>query len=205
MVDEQGREIGATVPGLGRGNRCLRSAVLVGVDSTLGPVPGDSGSRLPSSAEDPDFFRLLVDSHQRFVGAPLVDPAATARWLYEDAPFGLLAHDADADPRFVYANRTAQRCFEYGWDEFTGLRSRLSAEPDRQEDRNRLLAEVREHQFSTGYRGLRIARSGRRFWIEDVTMWNLVSVGGVRIGQAAVFYRYSDASTTRPEVGRTAF
>jgi PAS domain-containing protein len=174
------------------------------VDSTTGPARGGSASRLPSSAEDPDFFRLLVDSHQRFVGEPLVDPVATARWLYEEAPFGLLAHDADADPRFVYANRTAQRCFEYGWDEFTGLRSRLSAEPDRQEDRNRLLTEVREHNFSTGYRGLRIAKSGRRFWIEDVTMWNLVTDSGVRVGQAAVFPRYADARANQPDGDRHA-
>jgi PAS domain-containing protein len=159
-------------------------------------------SHLPSSAEDPDFFRLLVDCHQRFVGTPLVDPAADARWLYEDAPFGLLVHDADPDPRFVYANRVAQRCFEYGWSEFAGLRSRLSAEPDRQEDRNRLLTDVRENDFSTGYRGLRIAKSGRRFWIEDVTMWNLVDAAGVRVGQAAAFNRCADASN-RPEVERT--
>ena len=48
-------------------------------------------------------------------------------WLYEHAPFGLLAHDTSADPRFVYANSTAQGCFGYAWEEFVGLPSRLSA------------------------------------------------------------------------------
>ncbi|ABW14794.1 conserved hypothetical protein [Parafrankia sp. EAN1pec] len=41
------------------------------------------------------------------------------------APFGLLAHDASTDPLFVYANKTAQQRFEYTWDEFVGMPSRL--------------------------------------------------------------------------------
>jgi PAS domain-containing protein len=162
---------------------------------------GESVSHLPLPHDDPDFFALLSGCHLRFVGSPLVDPTTTARWLYEDAPFGLLAHDADPDPQFVYANRRAQRCFEYDWEEFTALRSRLSAEPDRREDRDRLLDAVRRNDFATGYRGMRIAKSGRRFWIEDVTMWNLMNGAGVRVGQAAAFYRWSDASTGPRDVG----
>ena len=61
---------------------------------------------------DPAFARLLIDSYHRFVGPSLVDEAAgeepTARWLYQEAPFCLLAHDTQADPCFVYANRAAQ-------------------------------------------------------------------------------------------------
>jgi hypothetical protein len=40
---------------------------------------------------------------------------------------------------------------------------------------------------------MRITKSGRRFWIEDVTMWNLVDDDGIRRGQAAVFLRWPDA------------
>ena len=138
------------------------------------------------------FFTLLAACHLRFVGTPLAGPDATARWLYEDAPFGVLAHDGADDPRFTYANLTAQRCFEYDWAEFVGLPSRFSAEPDRREDRQRLLDAVHEKGYATGYRGRRIAKSGRRFWIEDVTMWNLVQ-DGVLVGQAATFPRWTDA------------
>ncbi|MFF3444412.1 MEKHLA domain-containing protein [Streptosporangium sp. NPDC002721] len=142
---------------------------------------------------NPDFLDLLADSHLRLVGTPLTGPETATRWLHEDAPFGLLAHDAADDPRFTYANATAQRCFEYEWEEFVGLPSRLSAEPDRREDRQRLLDTVHRDGFATGYRGRRIARSGRRFWIEDVTMWNLVDGDGVLVGQAATFLRWRDA------------
>jgi PAS domain-containing protein len=139
----------------------------------------------------------MCDSFSRLVGRPLIldaeSPAALAAWLYDKAPFGLLAHDAEIDPRFTYANKTAQRAFEYNWDEFTCLRSRLSTEPDRREDRDRLLEAVAQRGFVEGYRGVRISKSGRRFWVEDVTMWNLVDDDGIRRGQAAVFLRWPDA------------
>ncbi|TSD89846.1 MEKHLA domain-containing protein [Mycobacterium sp. KBS0706] len=145
-----------------------------------------------SLARDPDFLRLLAGSHARLVGAPLLpedarDDEARARWLYEAAPFCVLAHNTDADPRFIYANRAAQARFEYGWDEFTTLPSRLSAEaPDRAE-RQRLLDAVTRDGFIGDYRGLRIAKSGRRFWIESATVWQLVDEAGALHGQAAAF------------------
>ncbi|MEV6766406.1 MEKHLA domain-containing protein [Streptomyces sp. NPDC051105] len=144
-----------------------------------------------------DFAHLLLSSHERLTGLPLCPPAfpdasESARWLYEFAPFGLLAHDAGPDPVFVYANTTAQKCFEYGWEEFVRLPSRLSAEPDAQGDRDAFVRSVTERGFASGYRGLRIAKSGRRFWIEDVTMWNLLDADGTCHGQAAVFPSWTD-------------
>jgi hypothetical protein len=150
-------------------------------------------------ARDPDFLRLLAGSHARLVGTPLLpeeagdDPAEQARWLYDEAPFCVLAHNTDADPRFVYANKAAQTRFEYGWDEFITLPSRLSAEaPDRAE-RQRLLDAVTRDGFIGDYRGLRIAKSGRRFWIERATVWQLIDEAGVLRGQAATFSDWRDA------------
>ena len=149
-------------------------------------------------ARDPDFLRLLAGSHARLVGAPLLpeeagdDPAAQARWLYDEAPFCVLAHNTDADPRFVYANKAAQARFEYGWDEFTTLPSRLSAEaPDRAE-RQRLLDAVTRDGFIGDYRGVRIAKSGRRFWIESAVVWQLIDEAGILRGQAATFSEWRD-------------
>src|SRR5262249_32264936 len=101
--------------------------------------------------------------------------------------------NTDPDPRFVYANRTAQRCFEYSWDEFVALPSRLSAQTAERAAREQLLARVTAHGFLCGYRGLRIAKSGPRFWIEDGTVWQLIDRHGVRHGQAALFARWHDA------------
>jgi PAS domain-containing protein len=140
-----------------------------------------------NSPMDPDFFLLLTGSYARLVGQRLVTADQGAAWLYDDAPFAVVAHNTEADPRFIYANRTAQACFEYSWDEFTALRSRFSAEmPDRAE-RQRLLESVTRNGFVAGYRGLRIAKSGRRFWIEGGVVWQLTGEDGVWRGQAAMF------------------
>jgi MEKHLA domain len=146
-------------------------------------------------AASPEFFRLLDHSYERFVGSPLAPSGSGPAWLYHHAPFAVVAHNTEPDPRFIYANRTAQTCFEYGWDEFTSLRSRFSAEvPDRTE-RQRVLDAVTRDGFVTGYRGLRIAKSGRRFWIEDGTVWQLIDADGVWRGQAAMFPSWKDVRT----------
>ena len=150
-----------------------------------------------SPSTDQALVTLLSGSYTRLTGRPLL-PAWSdlpgraddaARWLYEEAPFCLLVHDVSPDPVFIYANLAAQRAFEYPWQEFVGLPSRLSAEaPDRAE-REAFLTTVRNQGFVDGFRGLRVARSGRQFWIEDATVWNLVDENGVRHGQAAAIRR----------------
>jgi PAS domain-containing protein len=159
-----------------------------------------------SPPTDQALLALLSSSYTRLTGRPLlpafrsVDLSAdlsadldAARWLYEGAPFCLLVHDVSPDPVFIYANLAAQRAFEYPWEEFVGLPSRLSAEaPDRAE-REAFLTAVRNQGFVDGFRGLRVAKSGRRFWIEDTTVWNLVDEDDIRHGQAAVIRRCTPA------------
>ncbi|HWA79873.1 MAG TPA: MEKHLA domain-containing protein [Acetobacteraceae bacterium] len=146
---------------------------------------------------DPEFFALLSGSYLRLLGIPLIPHAQglhdPARWLYEQAPCSVLAHNTDPDPRFIYANRAAQACFEYTWEELTSLPSRLSAEAPNREERQRLLKEVSSRGFATGYAGLRISKTGRRFWIEDGTVWQLLAEDGEVRGQAAIFSRWRDA------------
>lgn len=137
---------------------------------------------------NPEFFHLLNTSYLRLLGAPLVavnipDPA---RWLYEDAPFAVLAHNTAVDPVFIYGNKAAQTLFEYSWNELITLPSRLSAEPMERAERQRFLDRVLRDGFVTGYRGIRVAKSGQRFWIEDATVWDLRDEQGTFRGQAAM-------------------
>jgi len=142
---------------------------------------------------DPAFFALLAGSYARLVGAPLVPQGQDARWLYHEAPFAVLAHGSDRDPKFIYANVAAQACFEYSWKEFLALPSRLSAEPTDRAERQALLVKVARDGFLSGYRGVRIAKSGRRFIIEDGIIWELIDGEGRRHGQAATFRLWRDA------------
>jgi hypothetical protein len=140
-----------------------------------------------------ELFRLLNDSYLRLLDKPLVPEGVDgAGWLYSSAPFAVLAHDGGADPVFMYANRTAQACFEYSWDEFIQLPSRLSAEAAERADRQRLLDAVARQGFVTGYRGVRVAKSGRRFWIEDGTIWQLYDEHENYRGQAALIPSWRD-------------
>jgi hypothetical protein len=141
---------------------------------------------------DPDFFSLLTGSYARIVGRTLVQDGQGPSWLYNDAPFVILAHNTEDDPRFIYANRTAQSCFEYDWDEFITLPSRLSAEQPDRDERQRLLDAVTRDGFIDDYRGLRIAKSGRRFWIDKAIVWQLIDETGKRLGQAATFSAWQD-------------
>lgn len=145
---------------------------------------------------DPAFYQLLADSYARLLGRPLVPeplpPADAARWLYEQAPFAVLAHNTAPDPVFVYGNRAAQARFEYDWDAITQLPSRLSAEPPNQEERQRFLARVQRVGYETGYTGVRITRTGRRFMIEEATLWQLIDADGTLHGQAVVIPRTRD-------------
>lgn len=146
--------------------------------------------------DDAWFGELLIGSYEAVVGAPMAPEglagADAARWLY-DGPFCLLAHDTSPDPRFIYANLAAQKCFEYSWQEFRGMPSRLSAEAGNREERQAFMAAVLTQGYVGDYRGLRIAKSGRRFWIEDTTVWNLVDRGGTLRGQAALVRRCTSA------------
>jgi len=170
---------------------------LTSLTNIPGLDPNSSGPSDPFLAHNPIFVGLLTQTYQDCLGKDLtpsgLDPNAAAVWLYEQAPFCLLVHNTAADPRFVYANRTAQVCFEYEWDEMTLLPSRQSAEPPDRAERQSFIEAVTRDGFATGYRGLRAAKSGRQFWIEDVTMWQLVDASGSLRGQAAVYGRWTDA------------
>jgi hypothetical protein len=103
------------------------------------------------------------------------------------APFVVLSHNTAANPLLNYANRCGLELFELTWDELTRLPSRQTAEPNEQEDRQRLLATVTKQGYIDNYRGIRVAKSGRRFLIEQATVWNLLDENGGFYGQAATF------------------
>jgi hypothetical protein len=153
--------------------------------------------RLTNLSVDPDFFDLITNSFCRLVGKPLAVEGQGPDWLYSDAPFPVLAHNTEPDPRFIYANKTAQACFEYTWDEFISLPSRLSAEAPNRAERQRLMEAVALKGFISDYSGLRISKSGRRFSIENGIVWQLIDRNGHSHGQAATF-----SSWKTPEVSR---
>lgn len=132
---------------------------------------------------------LLSDSYRRLLGRPLLDVANDqdlGRQAFE-ADFALLSHDTQADPVFNYANNTALELFELSWAELITMPSRLSAEPVNRQERESLLARVTSDGYIDDYSGVRISKSGKRFLIQNATVWNVVDSDGRYRGQAAWF------------------
>lgn len=137
---------------------------------------------------------LIAESFRRVAGRPLVDGTGDPAALLWRAPRVILAHGTEDDPLFFYANRLATELFEVPAAAFIGMPSRLSAEAPERAERARFLERVARDGFVADYAGIRIARSGRRFRIEQALVWNLVDGAGRLHGQAATFDRWTDLS-----------
>ena len=133
---------------------------------------------------------LIADSFLRLTGETLVPPNMSPADALWHLPAVVVAHGTEADPVFFYANRMALDLFGFTANEFICLPSRLSAEPLAREERARLLTQVAAKGFIADYTGVRIARSGRRFTIEQATVWNLQDGHGSMQGQAACFAQW---------------
>ncbi|MBD2327388.1 MEKHLA domain-containing protein [Alkalinema sp. FACHB-956] len=157
------------------------------VPSTIDPAPWQS----PASLRH---VQRLLNSFAQQVGRSLLanqgSPDAIAQALFE-APFVVVSHGTEADPIFNYGNQQALNLWEFDWDSFTQLPSRQSAEASEYVDREQLLAEAKLKGYISNYRGIRISRTGRRFWIDNVILWGVVDEQGAPCGQAATFDQWT--------------
>ncbi len=147
------------------------------------------------------WIRWLLDSHALWLKRELVDRSGsvdeeTRRLFF--APFVVVSHAESDDPILNYGNRQALDLWEMTWAEFTATPSRLTAEPMNRTERARMLQRVATHGFATDYRGVRISRTGRRFLVEDATVWNVLDGHGVKRGQAASFSRWTPLERKTP-------
>jgi hypothetical protein len=135
----------------------------------------------------PDDERLLclLRSYKMWLGHELCTPME----LF-DAPFVLLAHGIELPPILFYGNRRALELWEMDFDAFTRMPSLRTAEADLRDAREKLLADVAAQGYSEGYRGVRVSATGKRFEIEQATVWNIMDGSAQRIGQAAMFPRF---------------
>lgn len=138
--------------------------------------------------------QLLLDSFHRWTGRELLTRTGSleeqARALFA-APVVVVSHGIEPDPILNYGNQLALDLWELPWMQFTRTPSRLTAEPMNRDERARMLAVAEVQGYFAGYRGIRISSSGKRFFVEDATVWNVVDASGSRVGQAAMFARWT--------------
>ena len=139
-----------------------------------------------------EHIAIVQNSYKKLLGrdllasVPSLSAVEAARAIWE-ATFMVVSHDTAPDPIFNYANQATLRLFAMTWEEFTALPSRQSAEPPTREERAHLLAQVTAKGFVENYSGIRIAKTGQRFEIRNVTVWNLTHPDGTYAGQAATY------------------
>ena len=138
--------------------------------------------------------QLILTSYRRLLGRELLtrggDPEDEAERLFE-APFVALSHGTEADPVLNYANRVALALWQMTPETLVTTPSRLTAEPMQRSQRQRFLEQTAQQGFMTGYEGVRISTTGKRFLIQDATIWNLTGDDGRPSGQAATFAKWS--------------
>ncbi|HEX7765528.1 MAG TPA: MEKHLA domain-containing protein [Nitrospira sp.] len=138
--------------------------------------------------------QFLLDSFRRWTGRDLLirtgSPEEQAQALFA-APFVVVSHDTQADPILNYGNQQALDLWDLSWAQLTSTPSRLTAEPMNRDERARMLAVAEKQGYYSGYRGIRISSTGKRFLVEDATVWNVIDGQGIRVGQAATFARWT--------------
>jgi hypothetical protein len=150
--------------------------------------------------DDPPWLRspaletsgLILESHRRAWGRPLLAlPATATRRLAAQELFSagtvVAAHDGGEDPRLIYANRAALSLWRRDWATMVGMPSRLTAEPCERAARSIALAEALDQGRFSGYSGIRVDSSGRRFQIRKARLWTLWDSQGQACGQGACF------------------
>ncbi|MCZ2341640.1 MAG: MEKHLA domain-containing protein [Bacteroidales bacterium] len=136
------------------------------------------------------FVPLMLDSYRHWLGRELMArdgfPAEQAERVFA-APFVVVAHGTQADPLLCYANRVALDLWEMDVETLLRTPSRMTAEPMHRDERAALMDRTTREGHATGYGGIRISRTGKRFQIRDAIVWNVLDSNGQRMGQAATF------------------
>lgn len=138
--------------------------------------------------------QYLLDSYVHWTAQELIardgTPLEKAERLF-NSPFAVVSHGLQDDPIFNYGNQTALDLWEVSWHQFTQTPSRLSAEPINREERARMLAQANIQGYLSDYQGVRISQSGKRFLVEQATVWNIQRPDGISAGQAAAFSKWT--------------
>ncbi len=139
--------------------------------------------------------QILLDSFNHFLGYQLISREETAEKQSEilfKADFVVVSHGIELDPILNYGNEAALNLWEMSWSDFTQTPSRMTAEPVNREARQAMLQQAKTQGYIDDYSGVRISKTGRRFFIEKAIIWNLLDSKGNKCGQAATFDHWTN-------------
>jgi hypothetical protein len=141
--------------------------------------------------------QLMLNSYRHWLKIELMPRVGTieeqSRALFE-APFVVVAHGTQADPVLCYANRKALDLWEMDIETLLQTTSRMTAEPVHRDERARMLNRTTRDGYVEDYSGIRISKTGRRFFIKSAIVWNLIDEAENYRGQAATFSSWEPLS-----------
>ncbi|MCP5245636.1 MAG: MEKHLA domain-containing protein [Burkholderiales bacterium] len=132
----------------------------------------------------------MLDSYAHWIKHELIPRTGSSCDQAENlfnCSFVVVSHALQDDPVLNYGNRVALNLWEMDWHQFTQTPSRLTAEPVNREERARMLLQAKEQGYISDYRGVRISRTGKRFFVDHAIIWNVINPDRAVIGQAATF------------------
>lgn len=145
----------------------------------------------------PSWIGMVLDSYKHWTGEELIDRTGTLQEqghrLFH-APFVVASHGTEADPILNYGNALALQIWEMRWQEFVATPSRVTAEPINQAERAGMLQQAATQGLIRNYQGIRISRTGKRFLVEQATVWNVLDQHQHKVGQAATFSTWTPVS-----------
>ncbi|WP_090698118.1 MEKHLA domain-containing protein [Nitrosomonas aestuarii] len=134
--------------------------------------------------------QYLLDSYAHWVKHELIPREGTpfdqAENLFNSA-FVVVSHVIQDDPILNYGNQAALNLWEMNWRQFTKTPSRLTAESVNRLERSRMLSQAKEQGYISDYHGVRISYTGKRFFVDQATIWNIHKPDGNVLGQGATF------------------
>jgi hypothetical protein len=139
-----------------------------------------------------EHIQLLLYSFHHWTGETLIpitnhpSPLEIANLLF-NADLVVVSHGTQADPILNYGNQKALGLWKMDWQTFISTPSRYTAEVMERSEREQLLAQAKSQGYISDYRGIRIASTGDRFYINKAIIWNVVDQEGKLWGQAATF------------------
>lgn len=146
-----------------------------------------------ASPEIVTWSQIILNSYKQLLKEELMerneDLLTDAKNLYF-ANFVVLSHNKEADPIYNYGNEKALNLWEMDWETLIVTPSRYTTEPLSREEREVLLREANLKGYITNYGGIRVSRTGKRYLIKDITLWNLRNEKGEYCGQAATFSQW---------------
>jgi len=159
----------------------------------------DTGQVEPAWLNDQvlSWIALVLNSYVHWTGVELLNRTGSRREQAQrlfSVPFVVASHGIEADPILNYGNAQALQLWEMDWEEFVTTPSRLTAEPVNQEERSRMLQLAATQGLIRDYRGVRISRTGKRFLVEQATVWNVIDHNQNTVGQAVTFSTWTPVS-----------